>query len=366
MPSQFLKQKSAFGLELSESSLRVMQLRHTRDGIFPSSFSQVPTPKGIVSEGKIINPEKAGELIRETLKKPMYGQIETPYVVLSVPESKSFVRVISVLRMSDEEAKEAVPLEAEQYIPMSAEQVYLDFQIVPGRIAKDPEKMKVVICATPKDLIEGYVNAAKLAKLRPVAVEVESQAVVRSLIDFKAPSKPTLILDIGSLGTNLIIFDQGALQFTSSLPVGGNSFTGQISQSLTVSAEEAEKLKRQFGLVSSRDGGRIKKLLSPVLNSLTEAVKNTMNFYFEHSDGNRKIALMLLSGGGSQVKGLTEFLQAELKFGQDKSPAPAVGMGDPWINVLSRPLKKIPPISKTDSLSFSTVIGLALRGLDME
>lgn len=366
MFSFFLKQKTAFGLDVSEFSLRAMQLQRMGSAAFPKAFCYAKMPKGLITDDKITNPGHLAEFIKKCLADPQVGQIDTPYVVFSVPESKSFVRVITVPKMSAEEAKEAVPLEAEQYIPMAAEQVYLDFKIVPAGANQSPDKMKVVICATPRDLVDSYVEAIKLARLKPVAAEVESEAVARSLVDREDSNEPTMILDVGYRRSNLVIFDQGTLQFTSSLPIGSETFTSQIAQSLTVTLEEAEKLKRQYGLLTVKDGGKIRKSLQSLLNSMIEAIKNTLNFYKEHSDGSRKIARILLAGGGGQLKGLAEFLSQELRTDQTKYPSLEIKMGDPWVNALERPLKKIPPISKIDSVGFSTVIGLALRGLDME
>ena len=366
MFSFFLKQKTALGLDISETSLRLMQLKPLGSGFYPGAFADIPMPKGLVAEDKIGDTKKLAEVISKALAHPAVGTFDSRYAVLSLPESKSFVRVISVPKMTEAEAAEAVPFEAEQYIPMSADQVYLDFHLVPG-FASEDNKMKVVICATPKSLVENYVEAIKLAKLKPVAAELESEAVSRALVGPENRDKPTLIIDSSASRTNLIIFDQGTLQFTSSLPVGGNSFSAQLSQSLTVSFEEAEKLKRQMGLQAAKDSNRVAAALQPLLRSLIEAVANTMNFYREHSDGSREISTIVLSGGACKIKGLAEYLTRQLSSNPSvKTKALSIKTGDPWVNVIERPMKRVPPISKLDSMSFTTVIGLALRGVEME
>ena len=367
MLSFFSKQKSAIGLDISETTLRILQLQETKGELFPLAFSEQNLKKGIIDDGNVKNIEELSKIISRALKRPAYGRFDSQYTVLSVPDSKSFVRVITVPKMSEEEAREAVPLEAEQYIPISIDQVYLDFKILQptGGEARD-NKMKVVIIATPITLADGYVEAVKLSKLKPVGLEVESASVARCLIDENRNSQAILILDISASRSNLIIYDQGSLQFTSSLPVAGNNFTSQIAQQLTLSAEEAEKIKKQSGLSGQRDGKRISRILEPVLKSLVEATKNTLNFYREHSESSRNIEKVLLSGGGSKLKGLKEYLNSQLKNPESLGSSDFVSMGDPWINVLDPRGGKVPPISKIDSVSFSTAIGLALRGLDLE
>jgi Tfp pilus assembly PilM family ATPase len=113
--------------------------------------------------------------------------------------------------------------------------------------------------------------------------------------------------------------------------------------------------------------GRVAAALQPILGGLVEAVVNTMNFYREHSDGNREIATIFLSGGACKIKGMAEYLSRQLAASPlIKFRHVTIRSGDPWINVIERPMKKIPPISKLDSMSYATAIGLALRGAQME
>src|SRR3989344_4610651 len=239
MFSFFSKQKSAICLDISENTLRILQLQKTKDGIFPVAFFEQNLKKGIIEDGNVKNAEELSKNIVKAMRRPAYGKFDSQYVVISLPDSKSFVRVISVPKMSEEEAKETVPLEAE------------------------------------------------------------------------------------------------------------------------------EKIKQQNGLLGLKSGKQIKEILDPPLRSLVEAIKNSINFYQEHSDGSRNINKILLSGGGSKLKGLREYLNSQLKpVGQISGDF--VEIGDPWINVLDSKSGKVPPISKLDSVSYVTSIGLALRGLDME
>ena len=68
------------------------------------------------------------------------------------------------------------------------------------------------------------------------AIEVETQATARSLVP-KADAQSTfLILDISTVRSSMIIFDNEALHFTSSLPIAGNSFTEKILSKETLFA----------------------------------------------------------------------------------------------------------------------------------
>lgn len=349
-------------MDISESVLRLMQLRRDSKGFFPEAYSEIDLTKGIIEDGIIKNSDSLVKVILKALRHPVYGRFDSRYAVLSVPESKSFVRVITVSKMSEADALEAVPFEAEQYIPMAIDQVYLDFKI----LSSDADKMKVVITASPKTLVDSYLEALREAKLRPVGVELESEAVTRCLVGPNVRGRAILILDISANRSNLVIYDQNSIQFTSSLPVGGSSMTSQIAQAQTIGFEEAEKIKRQTGLNALKDGGGVKKTLQPILGSIVEALNNAINFYREHSEGGRTVEQILLCGGGSKLKGLNDYLNTQMQTPTTLQRKNYVILGDPWVNVIPKDAGQVPPISKLDSISFATVIGLGLRGIDVE
>ena len=262
----FKRSKTPFGLDVSDISLKIVQFGAGRE---IAAYSDAAIPKDVVAADIIKDPKSLISVIREAVAHPQFGRITSPHVVASIPETKSFVRVIQMPRMSEEEAREAVPWEAEQYIPMPIGQVYLDWLIlqnnVIGSSAKqsqgdgiataptgprndDPSKMTVLITAAPRDYVDTYVAVLKEAGLRPAALEVESQATARSLVSDKYAREAVLIADIDTIRTSLIIYNKGVLEFTSSLPMAGNVFTEAISKALTIDTASAEKLKREVGL----------------------------------------------------------------------------------------------------------------------
>jgi len=55
------------------------------------------------------------------------------------------------------------------------------------------------------------------------------------------------------------------------------------------------------------------------------------------------------------MKGLSAFLSARLKV--------QVSVGNPWVNIFTSSSDELPEIAFGDSLSFTTALGLALRGI---
>lgn len=57
-----------------------------------------------------------------------------------------------------------------------------------------------------------------------------------------------MLLDIGAGNTDIGVFEGSTFIYTNSIPLGGDNITNDIALVLNISEEEADKLKRQYGL----------------------------------------------------------------------------------------------------------------------
>jgi type IV pilus assembly protein PilM len=288
-------------------------------------------------------------LIEQSLLRPQFGRITTNRVVFSLPESKSFIRVIHIPEMTDAEAENAVLFEAEAYIPLPMDQVYFDWQI----LGRSGGRMEVLLIASPKDFVDKYISALEKAHLKIVAIEVESQSVVRALIPAGSVDN-LLIADLDAYKTALIMVIGGHLQFTSSIPIAGNAFTERIVQALSVDQIKAEAIKKDFGIANTDEYPSLQSYLLPVVNDLSAEIKNILKFHYEHSQA--PVAKLVLSGGTAKLKHLDEFLAPTLANEQGL----AVSIANP---LLKLNLTNTPNLTSYEALSFTTAIGLAMRFL---
>jgi len=366
-----------FGLDISESSLKIAKLKKKERKSIKNlvSFGEMKLPLGIIEKGEIKNEDKLAQIIKEAISKVKGERLKTKYVVASLPEERAFLQVIQLPLLEEEELKVAVKYEAEHYIPLSLEEVYLDYEIIPPLYGK-LNHLDVLISALPKEIVDSYVSTLEKADLIPKALEIESQAIARALIKNGVSPFPVLLIDLGASRTRFIIFSGYSLRFTTSISLSSQTFTKAISESLKIDEGEAEKLKIKYG-VSGIKRVRLKKgedvffqreiieekkifeILTPLLNELAEEIKKYINYYVTHSShehlpsNEKNIKKIILSGGGALLKGIEKFLFSKLKI--------PVELGNPWTNILSFPLKEIPKISFEESLRYTCAFGLALR-----
>lgn len=353
----------SFGLDVSAGSLKVMQLHRKKQHYAVKAFSETVLPKGLIINDAVSDAKTFNFLLKQTLDKPSFGKIDTNFVVASLPESKSFVRVIQIPRMSEAEAESAVPYEAESFIPMPIDQVYLDWQKIgdtgdPSRLGSraEADKMNILIIASPKEFVDKYLEVLDKSGLKPAALEVESQSCRRAVV---APdSQETfLIVELNALRSSLIMIEDGNLQFTSTIPIAGNSFTESIARSLGVAGAKAEDIKKKVGLSNTAEYPNIKTALLPILNNLTAEIKNILKFHSEHSA--KQVSRVLLTGGSARLINLAEFLGEQLA----DTGVVKTELANPWQNFN---FGDNAPLDPSQSLGYVSTIGLAIRGADFE
>jgi len=207
--------------------------------------------------------------------------------------------------------------------------------------------------------------------LKPLVLEVESLSTSRCLIRDEFSKDPIFIIDLGATKTSFMVFHENSLKFNFFIPVSSNGFTENIAREMNISLAKAEKLKQKYGLETNaqKEGGEIFETLTPALTDLIEQIKKYIDYYHSHSIDERfanpKISRILLSGGGANLRGLGNFIAQELKI--------PVEIGNPWINIfpelieekLDKKLEKL-KLPLRSCLSYSSAIGLALRGVNSE
>jgi type IV pilus assembly protein PilM len=351
------KKLEAFGLDISEASIKVMQLEPSKNGFLPYAFSEVPLAAKVMNNHIIINELKLSQNILAAVEAAK--KITTKRVVVSVPEAKSFVRVVEIPQMPAGEVTAALPWEMEQDIPVPVDQVYLDWQF----IKNIGDKMQILVMAASKEYVDPLINSLKLAKLIPIAIELDSQSMSRALIGKEESKKAVLILDIATTQSTFIIVENGNIQYTSSIPIAGNAFTESIARSLGVPAVDAEKIKRERGLTTEARRGSTREAILPLLDNIIDEIKNVSRFYEDHSELHRPIEQVILCGGSSRMTGISDYITARLGLGSTHGLN--VGLGDPFVNLMAdQKTAKKSIFAKTDPLAFTTVIGLALRDIE--
>ncbi len=358
-----------FGLDISDSSVKIMLLQQQGKIIRPLAFNAEIFPRGLVTKDEIKEPAKLSGIIRHVIDNAKPHGFNNAHVVASLPESKSFIRLFDLPPMKETELPAAVKWEAEQHIPLSIDQVEMDWQTLnppdaPGKLSFFGKKTaarehgwKVFMTAAPKDVINPIVQVLKMTKLQPVALESESIAIARSCISPELHKQTVLLVDIGTNRTGLTIVNNNVINFTSSISLAGLTISQKIMDKTGLDFSGAEKAKITYGLTSDKQTPEIKAAIEDALHDIVVEIQNTISYYQEHSAlPDKQVDLILLSGGTARLQGLVDWFTRNIDL--------PTRLANPWANIYPQGSRELPPISSSDSLSFTAVIGLALRGLN--
>ncbi|MFH1509807.1 MAG: type IV pilus assembly protein PilM [Candidatus Nealsonbacteria bacterium] len=351
----------SFGLDFSDHSLRIIRLCESGMKFNVASFNEIDLPDGTIRNGEIKNEEALVTLIKQAVSSVKGRGLGTKYVIASLPERKAFLRIIHMPCLPEEDLKAAVVFEAENYIPLPSNDVYLDSQVIPFLKTKNKiqDHYDVLISALPKKTVDPYLSVLKKAGLVPTVLEIESFSMIRALVKDEVEKAPIAVIDLGEARTAFITFSGVSLRDSFTIPVSARDFSSAIVKNLNVDLKRAEELKAKHGLDNkSEEGKEVFDALTPVLADLIEQLKKYIDYYQSHNDDsseNNKIEKILLTGENATLKNLPEIFSEQLSV--------KVEVGNPWINAIS-PGEKVAnnfPIQK--SLLFTSAIGLALRGV---
>lgn len=343
-----------FGLEISDDSIRMIQLDFDGGEEVLRSFSQVSIPHGVVVDGEIMDKSALGRAISDGLKKAKPRTFGGHSVICSLPESKAFLRIISIPKMDERELGETIKWELEANIPMAIDQVYYDWQLIDDELMNgDQKRMNILVVAVARSVVDNMVEVLGKSGLTLVALETESIAQSRSLIDSKSKGKTSIVVDISRRRTSFLISVGSTPCFTSSIPVSIQTIISNISKSFGVDAEESAKILAAYGIGSIVSQDAVFRALSPLMEELVSEIRRSIDFYVSDLKYSKSVDEVVLIGRGALLRGMSPFLSKELEM--------KVKVGNPWINVNTG--NKIPAIDFNESVEHGTSIGLGLRGL---
>ena len=136
-------------------------------------------------------------------------------------------------------------------IDVEINQIVLD----DGRIVSEPIgslssgfTINAQVILADKEYVRIMANIFKKAGIEIDGIIPTVLAERNLILDKNELNDNVMLLDVGAENTDIGVFEGNVFKYTNTIPLGGNNITHDISLVLNISEEEAEKLKRQYGL----------------------------------------------------------------------------------------------------------------------
>ena len=220
-----------------------------------------------IKKGKIINEEEVSLSIAKTIKDAeeiAEFKINSAYV--TIPGKEVTIVQNSILKeLKDKFA--GISLKDVQNAIMQAKDIEIPegktiIDIVPsevtldnGKIVTDPVgnlssnfTLKAQVILANKDYIRQLSSIFKRVGIEIDGIVPTALAERNLMLDTNELYDNVMLLDIGAGNTEIGVFEGNNFTYTNTIPLGGDNITNDISLVLNISEDEAEKLKKQYGL----------------------------------------------------------------------------------------------------------------------
>jgi len=306
----FGRSKDVVGLDIGASSVKAVQLKRSRGINELLRLGVAPLHPETIVDGVIMD---SGTVISAIQQIFTENQIKTKDVVVAVSGHSVIVKKVRITKMKPEELEEAIPFEAEQYVPYAIEDVNLDFQVLENSDPGAPD-MDVLLVAVKKDIINDYLSIISTAGLNAVVVDVDAFALENAFeLAYELDREQVVgLVNLGAAVMNINILQGGFSEFTRDSPLGGNRYTESIQKMLGLSYEQAETLKLG-GEVDGRTFRDAQPAIDMVNAEVAGEIRRSFDF-FRSSSHSDTIHRVILSGGCARLPGLVEYLAENLEI----------------------------------------------------
>jgi type IV pilus assembly protein PilM len=297
-------------LDIGTSSVKLVELSRSKHKILLSKVIYLPIPHIITT-----TTEKLEKFLLEALSQAIdVKTIKRSFICTLLPRGKAIVKFINLPTQETGEIKRMLEFEAEHHLPFPSSEVEMDYHI----IKKGANNTKLVLVAIKKDEILSHLSLLEKLGIKPDTIDLSALALYNSAIPYLPKTGTFLQINIGATYTDINIIKDGALSFSRGVNWGSTELTSSLSNSLNVGFDDAEKIKKENGiLLSKKFTDPTKKLISNMAVSWADNLINEINRTISScqlEQGILEIKHIILSGGGSRLSNLNEYLRDKLKL----------------------------------------------------
>ncbi|HST53891.1 MAG TPA: type IV pilus assembly protein PilM [Pyrinomonadaceae bacterium] len=347
-----LGNKGLVGLDIGSSSVKAVELAGKPGSLSLVNLGFHGLQPDTVVDGQIMELNDVSGVIASVFGG---GQFKTDRVAAGVSGSSVIVKNIIVPQMTREELEESIDWHAEEHIPFEISDVSLDYQVV----GSGADSLHVLMAACKRDFVANLKQAIQLAGKQPAVIDVDAFALQNCYEVNYEPSDNTVValLNVGASTMNINILRGVRSVFTRDVSVGGNQYTSLLQKELGLTYEQAEAVKRGGEAPQSGEPVDVEGALETVSEMLALEISKTFDFYRATAeDGGGSVQKILISGGGSKLKGLPEYLSNRFEMPVERL--------DPFRRIKVDARRFDPDYMSEVIPELAVAVGLALRGVD--
>lgn len=332
------------GLDIGSYAIKVVAGQYKGDRFHIETALENPNPAGSLSPS---DPKMREQLIAHLQAFWQKNSLPNKGIRVSLPESMVVTKIITMPRLSDAELASAIHWQIEQQIPIPYEELQYEYSVLRRTEGETDQMMEILVIGVQKQYVQNVADLLLESGLDVVDLETDTLAQLRCLESKIPVDQAIALLHIGANSSTVTIIDHGVLAFVYSFNVGGFLLTRAIEKAIQLDPARSEEYKRSYGLLADRAEGRVRQVLTPVVQSLVAEVQKSFH-YFSSQHPNIPIDKLLVHGGSQYLPDLLPFLSQLL-----------------GVEVLPTRLFELPNLQWPQTIPqdsrFVTAVGLALK-----
>jgi len=299
-----MPKKSALGLLIDDVHLEALELKPSKGKFSITNYVWSRLPPGTVKAGKVIN----SKILAAELKKLLQAGRTKSFkglVVLGLPQSQVFLKVFTIPKFEEKELNEAISWHVDSLKPVLPQNAHTSYEVIEKKPNYD---VKVLLAAVPQEVINDYAQTAELADLKIDIIEPLALSKARLI-------NPQRLLNKSIISVHL--------------------YQNQLSVSVLVNAKLW--FSKEIFIPSGEE------------NNIRSAIIELIKFFTEKKN--------------KDIANASEIIYSGDNHGLDRLKTSLVGFKLPVVQAQAGVmLVKSQAVSDIQSIAFTPVLGLAVRG----
>ncbi len=336
-----MKEKLIAAVDMGTSKVCCIIAEEKDDDLMAIGMGLVPS-RGL-KKGVVINIEEASKAVREAFEKATSQANASVNEVVtgisgshieglnshgSVPLREDEVTQEDVDRVLD--TAKAIKLENKVILHVLPQEFSIDSQtgiLQPIGMTGRRLEVKAHIITASSSAVQNHLKCFTGAGLEVHAVILQALASAEAVLSNEEKELGVALVDFGGGTTDIAVFLDGSLRYTTSVPVGGEFLTTDLTMGLRTPKWAAEELKKTHGtclpeLVEEDESIEVpslgdkppkkisKRLLAEILEPRVQELLEIINAELEKSGFKKRLSSgVVITGGSALLKGLVEFAE---------------------------------------------------------
>jgi type IV pilus assembly protein PilM len=339
------------GIDIGARSIKLVQLSGDRSRLIEAARVELPPAADAAA------PDQQAERITDGLRRGLRDRdFRGRDAVLCLSDRHLFLQSLRVPKQSGAQLDRLVAQEAAGRVPFAIDEADVRFLEAADVRQGDQTLREVIVFAVQRSVLNQSLSVVEQARLKPVAVDVEPAALVRSYAaQFRRDDDRqarALLVHIGYSRTAALVAQADELLFAKYVDVGGQHFDLAVARHLKMDLNEATALRKHNGdrRADQQDlevARTVAEATRPVLERLMSELAMCVRYHSVTFRG-QPIARLVVSGGEA-TQPLVEALGKHLDVKAELS--------DPF-----RSLPTVPNLGRKGQ--WEVAAGLAMRELN--